>query len=172
MANGKAKLTGEKGFSPLHTSKSLTLKIQMKMSDCCCPVSCCFVVLPVIVSFEVGKYSNRQITLHCRRPAFYRLAICHAHLECTQWLPRRLYHSCIVKEQPIIEFFWNINWKYWWKHTRGEKLTTGLPSHHCPVCTVTDSVMSIRESLRLGKTLHTAVPQSSGSVAILIQSPF
>lgn len=38
----------------------------MKMSDCCCPASCCFVVLPVIVSWKwEGILSHRHVTLHC-----------------------------------------------------------------------------------------------------------
>lgn len=55
---------GAKGFFPLHMSKSLTLKTLMKMSDRRGPVSYCFIVLPVIVSFEVGKHSLIG-ELHC-----------------------------------------------------------------------------------------------------------
>lgn len=56
-------------------------------------ISCCFVVLPVIVSFEVGKHSLIS-KLHCA--ADVQLSVdwrSHTHLECLQQLPLGI---CII----------------------------------------------------------------------------
>lgn len=121
MANGKARWMGAKGFSLSHMLKSLTLKTQMTTSDRYCPPCCCL-VLPVIVSFEVGS------TLPCKSQRAAGPLPTHwwspAHLECLQRLPLGI---CIIvmlsKSSWFLEFFWIINWKYWRKHTSRENWT-------------------------------------------------
>lgn len=85
----------------------------------------CFLLLhrspcPYIVSFEwesvcrIGK-------LHCiadvQLSADWRT---RTRLECTRGCLGICIIVIIVKEEPSLEFFWIINWKYWWKHTSEE----------------------------------------------------